>query len=707
MALSTQRLLAQGAGTGLSLVASGALVYDHARGRVSPLTLGLLALVFLSSLRRAHLRYRVIAPIAPARFEAELGSHLAVLTYAVIGGLPDGFEGVFQGLAYVLAMWCAAFFCRPALAITLVFVCGLELALSLLATDLEVSAIAVRVALLGVFAGLNLMVFRSEIARVRRLSREKVEHELSKMREAARSYRLLDAGRSAADSGNGVPSSRADDEERMVQSSVDHLQLTLRFMLNLLRGSCGLKTAALLWLDDRGARLYLREASSGLPKLQHGPFSAKDGLFAAALETKRPVTLSGQKARGRMPLYAEPEETECLCAIPLTQGGSAVGVLLVDLDSGRQLDDRVKELLMDAARFILRSVENERGFLQLERSKTDQGKLYRAADLLAAARTEEEVIRAGVESARLFARFDFAAVTLHHRSNNTHEICAISGEGAGELVGTVFTHNTGLVSMVVQNCHPLPYRGILQKSHVLFQSGLKTPDMPSAIVLPLMVHNTALGTLLLGSSTPLAFSEDVRPLLEVLARHVAVSLANARMMKRLEDLATTDGLTGLLNKRALTELARLKILSAKRFNRPISLIIGDIDHFKRVNDSYGHDQGDQVIKGFGEVLHRGKRGTDSVGRFGGEEFVLVCEETDAAGAELVAERIRQELQAQEFTTPQGKLKVTCSLGVATFPQAGSDWESLFKAADEALYVSKRQGRNRVTVWSPAARGAAA
>ncbi|MEN9580361.1 MAG: hypothetical protein RJA70_3370, partial [Pseudomonadota bacterium] len=701
VAIGAQRILAQGAALALSLGTAGVLVFEYSRGRLSMLSWGLLALLGLSALRRVHLRYRVLHPVAPLRREAELGTHLAVLSYALIGSLPGGFEGPLQGLAYVLAMWSAAFLARPALAATLTLTCLLEVLLCLYATDLDTSAIAVRVALLGVFAGLNLLVFRSEIARVRRLSHEKVESELARMREAARSFRLLDSGRSAADLGSSPSSSRADDEERMVHSSVDHLQLTLRFMLELLRSSCGLKTAALLWLDDRGARLYLREASSAVTQLLNGPFSAKDGLFAAALETKRPITLSGEKAKARMPLYAEPQDIECVCAIPLVAGGSTVGVLLADLERGSQLDERVKAMLMDAARFILRSVENERSFLQLERSKSDQGKLYRAADLLAAARSEEEVIRAGVESARLFARFDFAAVTLHHRSNNTHEICAVSGEGADDLVGTVFGHNTGLVSMVVQNRHALPYRGILQKSHVLFQPGLKTPEMPSAIVLPLMVHNNALGALLLGSSTPFAFSEDVRPLLEVLARHLAVSLANARMMKRLEELATTDGLTGLLNKRALTETARQKILSAKRFNRPISLIIGDIDHFKRVNDNYGHDVGDQVIRGFGDVLHRGKRETDSVGRFGGEEFVLVCEETDAAGAELVAERIRQELQAKEFATPQGTLQVTCSLGVATFPVAGTDWESLFKATDEALYVSKRQGRNQVSVWSPA------
>ncbi len=156
----------------------------------------------------------------------------------------------------------------------------------------------------------------------------------------------------------------------------------------------------------------------------------------------------------------------------------------------------------------------------------------------------------------------------------------------------------------------------------------------------------------------------------MLASHVAVSLANARMVKRLEEMATTDGLTGLFNKRALMEAANQKLKSAERFKKPLSVLVCDIDHFKKVNDNYGHDVGDVVIKGFGEVLKRTKRDTDVVGRFGGEEFVMVCEETDAAGAALLAERIRSEIESTTFHSDSGALHVTCSVGVATLPRPG-------------------------------------
>jgi diguanylate cyclase (GGDEF)-like protein len=151
----------------------------------------------------------------------------------------------------------------------------------------------------------------------------------------------------------------------------------------------------------------------------------------------------------------------------------------------------------------------------------------------------------------------------------------------------------------------------------------------------------------------------------------------------------------------MLEVAEQKLNSAKRFGRRMAILVTDIDHFKKVNDTHGHDVGDVIIRGLGDILRRAKRSTDSVARFGGEEFVIICEETDEAGARLLGERVRQELERTTFVAggPGGgtTLNVTCSVGIATFPEAGATWDSMFKAADTALYASKQGGRNRVTV----------
>ncbi len=201
-----------------------------------------------------------------------------------------------------------------------------------------------------------------------------------------------------------------------------------------------------------------------------------------------------------------------------------------------------------------------------------------------------------------------------------------------------------------------------------------------------------------------AVGDGRRRKLQVLANQLAVSMSNAHAVERLEQMATTDGLTGCLNKRAFLEELERKLRSAERFGRPLSLLVTDIDHFKAVNDTYGHATGDVVIKELGAILRRAKRETDIVARFGGEEFCVLCEETETDGAELLAERIREELGASVFKTDNGPLTVQCSIGVATYPIHADSSGGLFEASDQALYVAKRGGRNMVVTAKPAKAG---
>lgn len=688
-------------------VAFGAYLVYWAALAPPPLWNTIAAAGFVVSLGlRTTRRLRRLDPQAAARLDFDLGTHLVLAAYLGVLLAPGRLAGPFYPVVYALTMLVAAF-CRPAAAAgTLAYAVLLEGGLDFVAFgDHDASRLWPHALLIGLFAALNMLVFRAEIARVRRLSRSRIEGEIQRMKEAARSYRLIGAPSSAAE-----PFSRQSrtDEERLLQSGVEEIHQALQFALELLCRSLGLQSALLLGLDGAGARLHIQELSSERDAIDPGPFSAGDGIFGAVLARGEPVVIEGPRAAQHVPYYALKPAVGAVCAAPVLAHGRIQGVLVVDRERREPFSAREQELLVAATHFLQRSVENERVFIQLERAKIEQGKLYRAAGALSAASTEAEVIEAGVNSAREFAAFDFAVVTLFDKKTTEHEICAASGAGAEALVGHRFAHNTGLVSMVVANRHPLPYRGDYDPvRQVVFSRRIAPPAVSSLLVLPLVVHERALGTLVLGSKRRGAFGDAVRPTLEVLASHVAVSLSNARMLKRLEEMATTDGLTGLMNKRALAEIGAQKVRSATRFRKPLALLICDLDHFKKVNDTYGHDMGDVVLKGFSDVLKRVKRDTDVVGRFGGEEFVIVCEETDADGAALLAERIRAELEATMFATELGSLNVTCSVGVATFPGAAGEWEGLFKATDDALYASKRSGRNRVTIWSPRLQGCAA
>jgi len=150
----------------------------------------------------------------------------------------------------------------------------------------------------------------------------------------------------------------------------------------------------------------------------------------------------------------------------------------------------------------------------------------------------------------------------------------------------------------------------------------------------------------------------------------------------------------LLNHRAFQAKADEALAQARRYGRRCSLVLIDVDHFKSVNDSYGHPAGDLVLKGVAQLLRQKGRDTDIVARYGGEEFAIVMPETDSHGARVIAERIRECVSSTAFSTELGPIKVTVSAVVATFPLDANEKQELIDLADQALYQAKRQGRNR-------------
>jgi diguanylate cyclase (GGDEF)-like protein len=162
-------------------------------------------------------------------------------------------------------------------------------------------------------------------------------------------------------------------------------------------------------------------------------------------------------------------------------------------------------------------------------------------------------------------------------------------------------------------------------------------------------------------------------------------------------LAGTDSLTGLPNRRATLIKFQEEAARGVRHQRPYSIVIFDIDNFKKVNDEHGHTFGDEVLKQVARELIAGKREVDVVGRFGGEEFVVILSEEGVVGAGVAASRLHQRIQSVSNPDASGKIPVTLSGGVATAPDDGSEWGELFAAADRRLYEAKRGGRNRV-VW---------
>ena len=186
---------------------------------------------------------------------------------------------------------------------------------------------------------------------------------------------------------------------------------------------------------------------------------------------------------------------------------------------------------------------------------------------------------------------------------------------------------------------------------------------------------------------------------------VARDITERRRAEQAEELARRDGLTDLYNHRTLYELLKEEILRTQRSNRPVSLLMLDIDYFKRVNDTLGHDAGDMALKGLGQLLMKQVRAIDHVCRYGGDEFTVILPEGDTAVAMQIAERLRAEVQRQPFDIGGGKtISVTVSIGVATYTRQLGSPEEFIKAADIALYAAKQAGRDQVSRYDMAMSG---
>ena len=188
---------------------------------------------------------------------------------------------------------------------------------------------------------------------------------------------------------------------------------------------------------------------------------------------------------------------------------------------------------------------------------------------------------------------------------------------------------------------------------------------------------------------------------ELLAR-VAVGIRIAELHREiqtknrlLEELALTDSLTGLPNRRALENWSARAMLGSQRHGFAFWVIMADIDHFKKINDTYGHEAGDFVLRRVGSIIKAHTRGADLCARLGGEEFVLAISHVQRAGVEIAVERLRARLESERFEWRRQVLNVTASFGVAGTHDDSGDFQELLRQADTALYAAKNRGRNRV------------
>lgn len=230
------------------------------------------------------------------------------------------------------------------------------------------------------------------------------------------------------------------------------------------------------------------------------------------------------------------------------------------------------------------------------------------------------------------------------------------------------------------------------------QAGLELEKM---ICVPVKAKGAVVGLFAVFPMPGKVFTPEDEDTLRLVANHAYIVIDNAWLYEEIRKLSMRDGLTRVYNRRYLDERLEEEFKKSMRYNKHLCVVMMDLDHFKKVNDRYGHQTGDMVLRRVTECCREAIRATDIIGRYGGEEFLIVLPDTDARGGMMVAERIRKMVEEAVILAENGeRLRVTVSLGVCDIPRPGINTvEKLIEAVDQALYEAKRRGRNRVCAYT--------
>ncbi len=437
--------------------------------------------------------------------------------------------------------------------------------------------------------------------------------------------------------------------------------------------------------EDSGLMCRLSSGSAGI-------VTTGDGLIYTVFRSGKPL-LHYAESPGKdiRPGYLRDEEIATLLAVPVMELSTSIGVLSADSSRYRAFDQQDIGLMELIARETAKILKRQRVYSQIQLSYRSLRILHEESAPLARSLELSALCERIVESA---ARVSSGKVVLLLKKDRSYELFT---KGAGYLNEKKVSSLKGtLLEMVHANRDPLYHPDV---------SGFRTRVLPfqyrgvkSVLALPLFHGAKIKGILTVLSERKNAFNSMQINLIEILVNQASVSISNVLLHEEIKKMAFTDGLTGLFNHRHFKEKLTEEFRRSERFEDTLSLILTDIDHFKKVNDTYGHPVGDIVLKGVAGIISRTVRDIDIPARYGGEEFAILVVKTDTKGAKKIAERVRKNIKAHDFKVEGHLLKVTVSIGIASYPADVTSGDELVEKADQALYAAKKGGRDRTALY---------
>ncbi|MGQ0550206.1 MAG: GAF domain-containing protein, partial [Armatimonadota bacterium] len=521
---------------------------------------------------------------------------------------------------------------------------------------------------------------------------------------------------------NGRSGGYPPDALRLAESLADHVAVTVKDtampeqteqrrdegLLNRIVGA----VSASLDLDEvfRTAVVELAGAT-GVPyvsiyRIEGAWFrlAARFGASEAPAELPIATGLMGRVARSGRPEFVanlrdDPDDAGSgfdvvnRAAAPITLDGTVTGIMTIEGTNVRPITPRMYELLVALGQQLSVAVRNASFYQELRKAHDELQVLYEAARSVSGTLDLRTVLDSLVSVTCKAFGYDNGALLMVDPDSGDLTVEAAYGH-TESIVNTRLPASVGITGWVARTGTPLAVDDVRQDSRYYKFDGRTR----SELAVPLIAEGKVLGVFNVESAKRAAFGSRDLHMLMTLASYAVIAIQNAHLYEQAQRLAITDGLTELHNHRYLFDALDRLLERAKRETQPLSLIMLEIDNFKRFNDTYGHQQGDEVLRTISMLLRRGSRPSDILARHGGDEFMVVLPGTSKAPAQETAERLRRAVEAYPLMVAGDVVTaVTLSVGVASFPQDGHTVDALVEAVDRAQYTAKRSGGNKVHV----------
>jgi diguanylate cyclase (GGDEF)-like protein/PAS domain S-box-containing protein len=482
----------------------------------------------------------------------------------------------------------------------------------------------------------------------------------------------------------------------LISSSLEFEKVTQRIFRNLKR-LIPFDSASLI-LEQNGQ--FTVAATSGFlqsEKLNNLRIDIqKDPLTQQVIETQLPLLLDNATDDPRFQNYSKSRSVKNWLAVPLITRHQVIGILTLDNSTPNAYREREIQVAFTLASQIAGALENARLF-ENERQKANiMSALHATLTDITAELDLKTLLAAILERATHLLNATGGELALFDAQKGIITIVACHNM-TQDFTGKTMKPGHGAIGKVIVSGEP-----IIVRDYQTWEGHLRSAvDWPwkAVIAVPLIARDQIFGAIALADSKPdQNFDQADLYILSLFAQQAAIAIENAQLFKEIQQLAETDDLTGINNRRQLFVLGQREFDRAKRYGYPLSVIMLDIDNFKKINDTFGHAVGDVVLRRLAGMCQKNIREIDILGRYGGEEYVIVLPDTDLVQACEAAERLRSEAEGAQISSKVGALKITISLGVAQIDPGLPNLAALIDRADTALYQAKNAGKNQVAGW---------